>query len=238
MQLEMPMDEHPTGDRESAVTRLVESVLTRYVALEERLRGNRRAQLAVALGIMIVVLVPSLVLLFLPLWVDLGENRFKGLGYAGIFIANLVSTVTVVIPVPGLTAAGQALIVSGGKNLSPIPVGIVGGAGMALGEITAYITGAVGREIVRGRQVGGPARFRRAVEATVRWIGWLMAHYGMLTLFALSVIPNPLFEVAGLTAGSVRMKFWRFMLPVAVGKILRGLILAFLGAYSLGFLGL
>ena len=64
-----------------------------------------------------------------------------------------------------------------------------------------------------------------------------MVHYGMLTLFVLSVIPNPLFEVAGLTAGSVRMKFWRFMLPVAVGKILRGLILAFLGAYSLGFLG-
>jgi membrane protein YqaA with SNARE-associated domain len=65
-----------------------------------------------------------------------------------------------------------------------------------------------------------------------------MVHYGMLTLFVLSAIPNPLFEVAGLTAGSVRMNFWRFMLSVAAGKILRGLILAFLGAYSLHFLGL
>jgi membrane protein YqaA with SNARE-associated domain len=232
------MDEHPTGEGESAVTRIARRLLIRYVAFEERLRGNRRAQLAVALGIIFVVLIPSLILLFLPIWVDLDENRFKGLGYAGIFIANLVSTITVVIPVPGLSAAGQALIVSGGKNLSPIPVGIVGGAGMALGEVTAYIAGAVGRELVEGRQVGGPSWFRRSVESTVRAIGWLMRHYGMLTLFVLSVIPNPLFEVAGLTAGSVRMKFWRFMLPVAVGKILRGLILAFLGAYSLGFLGL
>ncbi len=65
-----------------------------------------------------------------------------------------------------------------------------------------------------------------------------MAHYGMLTLFVLSAIPNPLFEIAGLTAGSVRMNFWRFMSSVTAGKIVRGLILAFLGAYSLDFLGL
>jgi membrane protein DedA with SNARE-associated domain len=232
------MDEHPTDEGESAATRLARRLLSRYSALEERLSGNRRAQLAVALVVLVVIMVPSVLLLLLPIWVDLGEERFKGLGYAGIFIANLVSTITVVVPVPGLTAAGQALIVSGGKNLSPIPVGIVGGAGMALGEITAYVAGAAGREFAEGRQVGGPLWFRGSVESTVRAIGWLMRHYGMLTLFVLSVIPNPLFEVAGLTAGSVRMKFWRFMLSVAAGKILRGLILAFLGAYSLGLLGL
>jgi len=232
------LDEHATGEEESAATKLARRLLARYSALEERLSGNRRAQVAIALGVMVVVLIPSLVLLFLPIWVDLGEERFKGLGYAGIFIANLVSTITVVIPVPGLTAAGQALIISGGKNLSPIPVGIVGGAGMALGEVTAYAAGAVGREFAEGRHVGGPSWFRRAVESTIQGIGWLMVHYGMLTLFVLSVIPNPLFEVAGLTAGSVRMNFWRFMLSVTAGKILRGLILAFLGAYSLHFLGL
>jgi membrane protein YqaA with SNARE-associated domain len=232
------LDEHATGEEESATTRLARRLLARYSALEERLSGNRRAQVVVALGVMVVVLIPSLVLLFLPIWVDLGEERFKGLGYAGIFLANLASTATVFIPVPGLTAAGQALIVSGGKNLSPIPVGILGGAGMALGEVTAYAAGAVGREFAEGRHVGGPSWFRRAVESTIRGIGWLMAHYGMLTLFVLSVIPNPLFEVAGLTAGSVRMNFWRFISSVTAGKIVRGLILAFLGAYSLHFLGL
>jgi len=232
------LDEHATGEEESAATRLARRLLARYSALEERLSGNRRAQLAVALVVLVIIMVPSVLLLLLPIWVDLGEERFKGLGYAGIFLANLASTATVFIPVPGLTAAGQALIVSGGKNLSPIPVGILGGAGMALGEVTAYAVGAVGREFAEGRHVGGPSWFRRGVESTIRGIGWLMAHYGMLTLFVLSAIPNPLFEVAGLTAGSVRMNFWRFMSSVAAGKIVRGLILAFLGAYSLDFLGL
>jgi len=232
------LDEHATGEEESAATRLARRLLARYSALEERLSGNRRAQVAVALVVLVIIMVPSVLLLLLPIWVDLSEERFKGLGYAGIFLANLASTATVFIPVPGLTAAGQALIVSGGKNLSPIPVGILGGAGMALGEVTAYAAGAVGRELAEGRRVGGPSWFRRAVESTIRGIGWLMAHYGMLTLFVLSAIPNPLFEVAGLTAGSVRMNFWRFMSSVAAGKIVRGLILAFLGAYSLDFLGL
>jgi membrane protein YqaA with SNARE-associated domain len=34
------------------------------------------------------------------------------------------------------------------------------------------------------------------------------------------------------------MNFWRFISSVTAGKIVRGLILAFLGAYSLHFLGL
>ena len=224
--------------KQPAATRAAQRLLAYYEALEKRLSGNRRAQLAVALVVLVIIMVPSVLLLLLPIWVDLGEERFKGLGYAGIFLANLASTATVFIPVPGLTAAGQALIISGGKNLSPIPVGILGGAGMALGEVTAYAAGAVGREFAEGRHVGGPSWFQRGVESTIQGIGWLMAHYGMLTLFVLSAIPNPLFEVAGLTAGSVRMNFWRFMSSVAAGKILRGLILAFLGAYSLHFPGL
>ena len=235
----MPKDSRTTGNIEqSAATGAAQRLLAYYEALEKRLSGNRRAQLAVVVVVLVVIMVPSILLLLLPIWIDLGEERFKGLGYAGIFLANLASTATVFIPVPGLTAAGQALIISGGDNLNPVAAGILGGAGMALGEVTAYAAGSVGREFAEGRRVGGPPWFRRAVELTIRGIGWLMAHYGMLTLFVLSAIPNPLFEVAGLTAGSVRMNFWRFMSSVTAGKILRGLILAFLGAYSLGFLGL
>jgi membrane protein DedA with SNARE-associated domain len=208
-----------------------------YDTLARRIASSRRAQVAIFIVLIVFVTVPSILLLLLPIWVDLSEQRLEGLGYAGIFLANLASTATVFIPVPGLTAAGQALIISGGENLSPVPAGILGGLGMALGEITAYAAGMVGRELAEGRQVGGPPWFRRAVESVIRRIGWLMAHYGMLTLFVLSVIPNPTFEIAGLTAGSVRMKFWRFMLPVLSGKVVRGLGLAFFGAYSLDFLG-
>jgi hypothetical protein len=38
-----------------------------------------------------------------------------------------------------------------------------------------------------------------------------------LTLFLLSAIPNPLFVVAGLTAGSLGYSPWRYCLAVAMG---------------------
>ena len=215
--------EDPGRRTPSIVARAAGRLLIFYESAAERVGRSRRAQLVLAVVVLVFVFIPSLLLLSLPFVTDFREHRLKGLGYAGIFIANLASTATVFVPVPGITAAGQALIVTGGSELNPVAAGVLGGLGMALGEITAYAAGAVGREFARGRQIGGPM-----------WLGWLMARYGMLTLFFLAAIPNPLFEVAGLTAGSVRMNFWRFMAAVTLGKVIRGLALAFFGA-SLGF---
>lgn len=64
-----------------------------------------------------------------------------------------------------------------------------------------------------------------------------MARWGFLTLLVLSAVPNPLFEVAGITAGAVRMNFWRFLLAVAIGKTIRALVLVFLGNQFLGSTG-
>ncbi len=69
-------------------------------------------------------------------------------------------------------------------------------------------------------------------------IDWLMAHYGFLTLLGLSAVPNPLFEFAGITAGAVRMNFWRFLLAVAIGKTTRVIILVIVGQAFLDFFGL
>jgi membrane protein DedA with SNARE-associated domain len=224
--------------REQELPPIVARLLALSEGLARRMPSSRRARLALGAGAAALVLAPSIALLLLPIWVDLGEENLEGFGYAGIFLANLASTATVFIPVPGLTAAAQALILSGGETLSPVPVGLLGGTGMALGEITAYVAGSIGHEMAEGRTLGGPRWFRRAVERVAGAISWLMARYGMLTLFVLSAIPNPAFELAGLTAGAVRMNFWRFMLAVLLGKVTRGLALAFLGAYSIDILGL
>src|SRR3990172_6485038 len=56
-------------------------------------------------------------------WLD--EGDFRTLGYPGIFLANFLGTATVFVPVPGLTAAGQTLIVVG----SPAPGGPGGWCG-------------------------------------------------------------------------------------------------------------
>ncbi len=213
-------------------------ITTAYERLRRRLPTSRRGRLVAAVLILGLALIPSLALLVLPLWLNVNEESLKGLGYTGIFVANLASTATVFLPVPGLTAAGQALIIYGGETLNPVLAGLLGGAGMALGEITAYVAGTVGGDMARGRHVGGPPWVRKVVEGTARAVGWLMARYGMLTLLVLSAIPNPAFELAGLTAGAVRMPFGRFMAPVLVGKCIRGLALAYIGASGVKILGL
>ena len=149
--------------------------------------------------------------------------RLEGASYVSIFLTNLASTATFLIPVPGLTAAAQALIIDQGADARfPWLVGIAGGLGMAVGEITAYYAGYLGSEFMRGRDLPGPKRFHGVIQRVVGWIDWLMDHWGMPTLFVLSAIPNPVFEIAGITAGSVRMKFREFFVAVTAGKIVRG----------------
>ena len=177
------------------------------------------------------VLAPSLGMVYVTLTAgqDATEAWFRDLGYPGIFLANLASTATLFIPVPGLTAAAQALIVSSADVLSPFWVGVAGGLGMALGEVSAYVAGMATALIVREEEIKAPGRLQPLIDAVTRWVGWLMAHYGMPTLFLLSAVPNPFFEVAGWTAGATRYSFVRFMAAVTPGKITRGLLLAYLG---------
>ena len=198
-----------------------------YQWVEDHLPKSRRGRMLLAILLGLLVLVPSIGLLVVTIVVPDLTERLEALGYGGVFLANLASTATVFIPVPGLTAAGQTLIVTQGKELNPIVVGLLGGTGMALGEVTAYAAGAAGSEAAQEGHLRAPRLVRPAVERLLGWVDWLMEHYGFITLLVLSAIPNPAFELAGLTAGATRMNFWRFMLAVLIGKNIRGLLLAF-----------
>ncbi|MGH7621363.1 MAG: hypothetical protein ACREMU_03400, partial [Gemmatimonadaceae bacterium] len=92
-----------------------------------------------------------------------------------------------------------------------------------------YYAGYLGAELAKGREMGGPQWLRRVVTWCVNGINWLMRRWGVATLFVLSAVPNPLFEVAGLTAGSAQISFRKFILAAVSGKIVRGLLLAYLG---------
>jgi membrane protein DedA with SNARE-associated domain len=162
-------------------------------------------------------------------WID--EGDLETFGYPGIFLANFFGTATVLIPVPGLTAAGQALIVQGPRelNLNPIGVILAGASGMTLAEITAYASGAIGRGVAEERPMPLGGRIGGLMRRFARWIDWLMARYGFATLLVLSAVPNIFFEFAGITAGATRMHFWRFLLAVAIGKTIRVIALVVIG---------
>jgi len=185
--------------------------------------------LITAAAVVVVGLIVGTTVPFAIGWLD--KDDFRTLGFAGIFLANFLGTATVFVPVPGLTAAGQALIVAGPGELglNPVLVVVAGASGMTLAESTAYLAGALGRGAAEEREMPLKGRLGRWLRRAAGRIDWLMAHYGFLTLLVLSAVPNPLFEFAGVTAGAVRMNFWRFLLAVAIGKTTRVIILVIVG---------
>jgi membrane protein YqaA with SNARE-associated domain len=202
--------------------------LDRFVLrVTEWFAAHTTIRLIVLVTFVVVALGQAIVLL---IYDDQISDRLAGASYFSIFITNSASTATFFIPVPGLTAAAQTLIATQGESARfPWLVGIAGGGGMALGEVTAYYGGYLGAELVRGRELPGPRQFHGTINGIIRGIHWLMDRWGMLTLFTLSAIPNPAFEVAGLTAGSLRMSFRRFLVSVTAGKVVRGVLIAYYG---------
>lgn len=138
--------------------------------------------------------------------------RFESYGYLGIFIISLLGNATVILPAPSLLAVG-----AGGGIFNPLIVGLVAGPGEALGELTGYLAGYGGRAIIEDG------------EMHVRLERW-MERRGGLVIFLLSVIPNPLFDLAGISAGSLRFPIWRFLLACWLGKTLKALAVARIGA--------
>ena len=140
---------------------------------------------------------------------------FSGLGYAGAFFAMLLSNATLILPAPGLI-----IVFALGGSLNPILVGLFGGLGATLGELTGYLTGFSGAAVMQDSPV------------TYRVRTW-MNHNGPLTIFALSIFPNPFFDLAGVMAGASRMPVWRFLLFAFSGKAIQSTTIALAGALSL-----
>lgn len=135
-------------------------------------------------------------------------------GLIVLFFLSVLSNATLILPVPGI-----ALTALAGTVANPLAVGIVAGAGQALGEMTGYLAGYSGQNLIDD----SPRYARLAV--------W-MRRYGVLTIFVLALIPNPIFDIAGIAAGALRMPWWLYLLSAGAGKILKNIALAY-GAASL-----
>ncbi len=136
----------------------------------------------------------------------------KGYGYLGVFVVGVLGNATVLFPVPSL-----AVTFAGGGVLNPLLVGLVAGLGEPIGELTGYLAGYGGSAVIEE----GP-RFQRVKS-------W-MERRGFLTILILSAIPNPLFDLAGVTAGIIRFPLHLFLLACWLGKTAKALVIAYLGA--------
>lgn len=162
--------------------------------------------------------VAVLVVVGLSIAIYLFRDRFAALaavGYPGIFLVSLLANATIVLPAPSIF-----LVFSMGGVLPFYWVGLSAGVGEALGELTGYTLGVSGRAVIEKRET---------YERLRRW----MQRRGALTVFVLSTIPNPIVDLAGIAAGSLRYPLWRFLLFCWLGKTIKSLAIAWAGSESI-----
>ena len=173
--------------------------------------GRNRAAALQAIGIIALALALNLLVVALP------RSWFEGwgtYGYLGVFLVTLLANASVFIPVPypGLVARLAA-------DLNVPGVALLGAAGSTLGETTAFLVGRAGKRVVD--QTRFYLWLKRQLRSPLR---------SFVVLFLLSAPPNPFFDVAGLTAGSLGVPYPIFVAATFSGRIVRMLILAQAGA--------
>ncbi len=60
-----------------------------------------------------------------------------------------------------------------------------------------------------------------------------MRRWGVWVIFALAIIPNPVFDVGGMIAGALRFPLWKFLSSCAIGKIIKNIAFALAGYYGI-----
>ncbi len=142
-------------------------------------------------------------------------------GYPGIFILSILANATIILPAPGIL-----FVFTMGAVFNPMGVAIAAGAGAAIGELTGYMIGFSGQGIVE------------KTETYDKVFGWMEKHHRFrnLIILALAFIPNPLFDLAGIAAGTLKIHVLTFLFFTFIGKTLKMIIIAYAGASWLDWL--
>ena len=141
-------------------------------------------------------------------------------GYLGVFAASLIGSATIILPVPSFF-----VIFFAGSILNPLAVGIIGGLGAAIGEMTAYAAGYGGRAIA-DRKKTGSKKYLNNIEKLFKKYGGFVIIFG----FALTPLPD---DFIGLFCGAIKYNPKKFIIAAAAGKIILYTFLAYAGFYGM-----
>ena len=160
----------------------------------------------------------------LSIFLYLIRDQVRGLaqyGYPGIFILSILANATIILPAPGIL-----FVFAMGAVFSPVGVALAAGAGAAIGELSGYLVGFSGQGVVE------------QAELYNQLLNWMKGHRRLsyLAITLLAFIPNPLFDLAGIASGTLRIPVIAFLIFTFIGKTFKMFILAYAGASSLQWL--
>ena len=167
----------------------------------------------------VVRVVVFLVVIGLTVLLFINRDRVReleALGYPGIFLLSLLSNATLILPVPGVLFTSAM-----GAVFNPLWVALASSTGATIGELSGYLAGFSGQGVIENKKW-----YTRVTE-------W-MKKYGGITVMVLAFVPNPVFDIAGMVAGALRMPIWKYLLYSWIGKTGKMLLFAYGGASILG----
>ncbi len=140
--------------------------------------------------------------------------------YWGAFLISVIGNATIILPGAVLLILSEIGIVLYPVTgpVGPITVGLAGGVGAAIGEITGYLAGYSGRGIAERSQIYN------------RLVGWVK-RWGAIAIFVSSVVPF-VFDLVGIAAGVLRVPFWKFLLACWLGRTLLYVIVVLAAAWG------
>jgi membrane protein YqaA with SNARE-associated domain len=179
--------------------RVREFIASAHSRLSRHIELHRRWRWLLLTLVIIIVLGVSYAILRFSAHLDFLEDY----GYLGAFLASLITTTSIIFPIPGFVII--AAIAASTANW-PL-VALASALGSGLGETTSYIAGYSGSAIIH------PQRSRMYQKAE----DWMKRH-GSLTIFIFALTPLP-FDVAGIAAGALRFPLWKVILAVIAGRL-------------------
>jgi membrane protein YqaA with SNARE-associated domain len=141
-------------------------------------------------------------------------------GYLGVFIISILGSLIPFIPLPYLF-----IVVILSRVLNPLLLGTLAGLGGAIGKVTSYAIGRAGYGLL------GQER-KKQMDSMRELIG----RYGYLGVFIFAATPLP-DDIYYVPMGMARLDFWKFMAASAAGKIVLGMLTAYLGRAYFWFFG-
>lgn len=165
--------------------------------------------LVVARFAILLVVIALSVLIFL---IRDQASQLAVYGYPGIFLIAFLAYATVLLPAPGV-----AVVFTMGAIFNPLGVALAAGLGATAGELTGYLAGFSGQAVIE------------RIDLHERLEFWIR-RYGGIVILLLSMVPNPLFDVAGVVAGSLKMPVRQFLFWCWLGETLKMLAFALAGA--------
>ena len=143
-------------------------------------------------------------------------------GYFGIFLINLISSATIIFPLP------SSIIVFGAPRLfsmNPFLIGLSAALGCVIGELTGYVLGLGGRKVIE-------KKYKKTIKKTEK----LFHKYGgfwIIILFAATPLPD---DIVGIVGGTLKYPIKKFFVASFIGKLILNLALAYGGFYGIDWI--